>query len=424
MYVNALRKLVREGELSTEAIDERVRNVLRVKFLLGLFDHPYVENPEYANAVVHCKEHEKLALKASLESIVLLKNEGNLLPLDKNINSILVTGPNANENRDVLGSYGPLNVEMITVLEKIESKVSPKTKVRYAKGCDLVDENWPESEIFPHSLTKNEKADIRKAARMAKRVDVAVVVVGGSSKTCGESRSRTSFDLPGAQLDLVRALYETGTPTVVVLLNGRPLTINWIDKNIPAIVEAWYPGEKGGQAIADVLFGDYNPAGRLPITFPRTVGQIPINFPHKPGTQGEGRCRVSGVLYPFGYGLSYTQFEYSNLRVNPEKIGPAGKVEISVDVQNVGGLKGDEVVQLYLNDVLSSVTTPVKELKGFKRITLESNEKRIVEFTIMADQLSLLNIDMKRVVEPGTFEVMIGGSSEDIRLKGGFKVVK
>jgi beta-glucosidase len=424
MYVNALRDLVRDGELSMKEIDERVRNVLRVKFLLGLFDHPYVENPERANAIVHCKEHEALALKASHESIVLLKNEGNFLPLDKNINSILVTGPNANESRDVLGSYGPLNVEMITVLEGIKGKVSPRTRVKYVKGCDLVDEEWPESEIFPHSLTRSEKADIRKAKRIAKRVDVAVVVVGGSSKTCGESRSRTSLDLPGAQLDLIRAIYETGTPTVVVLINGRPLTINWIGKNILAIVEAWYPGEKGGQAIADVLFGDYNPSGRLPITFPKTVGQIPINFPHKPGTQSEGRCRISGVLYPFGYGLSYTQFEYNNLQVNPEKIKPTEKIKVSVDVQNVGKVIGDEIVQLYINDVVSSVTTPVKELQGFKKITLEPGEKKKVEFILTPDQLSLINLDMERVVEPGNFEVLIGSSSEDIRLESSFEVIK
>jgi beta-glucosidase len=354
---------------------------------------------------------------------VLLKNEGDLLPLDKNISYILVTGPNADESRNLTTKYEPIT-RRITVLEGIRNKVSPKTKVKYVKGCDLVDEDWPESEILPHSLTKSEKADIQKAKRIAKRVDVAVVVVGGSRKTCGEGRSRTSLDLPGAQLDLVRAVYKTGTPTVVVLINGRPLTINWIDKNIPAIVEAWYPGEKGGQAIADVLFGDYNPGGKLPITFPKTVGQIPINFPHKPGTQGKGRARVSGVLYPFGYGLSYTEFGYSDLQISPEKIKSNSEVRVSLDIKNIGDRKGDEVVQLYLNDVVSSVTTPIKELKGFKRVALEPGEKQTVEFILTPDQLSLINQDMKRVVEPGIFEVMIGSSSEDIRLEGNFEVIE
>ncbi|MEA1912333.1 MAG: glycoside hydrolase family 3 N-terminal domain-containing protein [candidate division WOR-3 bacterium] len=421
VFINPLRELVKEGKLSMKTIDERVRSVLRVKFLLGLFDHPYVEEPLLSDKIVHSKKHQELALKASQESIVLLKNEGGLLPLDKDIKSILVTGPNANESRDVLGTYGPINVKMITVLEGIKNKVSSKTEVKYVKGCNLVDKEWPESEILPNPPSETEKPRIEEAKSIAKTVDMVIVVLGGSNRTCGESRSRTSLDLPGFQPDLVKAIYETGTPTVVVLLNGRALTINWINKYIPAIIEAWYPGEKGGQAIADVLFGDYNPGGKLSVTFPKTVGQIPMNFPHNPGTRGKGRCRVSGVLYPFGYGLSYTDFEYSNLKITPEESAD-GNVSVSVDVKNVGDMKGDEVVQLYINDVVSSVITPVEELKGFRRITLKPGEKKRVSFSLVADQLSLLNRNMERVVEPGVFKVMIGSSSDDIRLKGEFEV--
>lgn len=425
VFINPLRELVREGKLSMKTIDERVRCVLRVKFLLGLFDRPYVEEPELSDKIVGCREHQKLALRASRESIVLLKNEGKLLPLRKDIKSILVAGPNADAVKSSLSRYGPSNVKVISVLEGIKNKVSQRTEVKYAKGCELTDENWPESEILPSPPTKSEKKQIEEAERIAKKVDVAIVVVGGSEKTCGESRSRTSLELPGYQLDLVKAIYKTGTPTVVVLINGRPLTINWIDKYVPAVLEAWFPGAKGGQAVADVLFGDYNPGGRLAVTFPKTVGQVPMNFPYKPGSHADSKrgTRISGVLYPFGHGLSYTEFKYSGLKITPEKQGPAGNVVVGLEVENTGKRKGDEVVQLYINDVVSSVTTYVKELRGFKRIALGPGEKEQVTFTLRPDDLLLLNRNMERVVEPGTFEVMVGSSSEDIRLRGSFRIV-
>ena len=423
-YILPVRDLVKEGKLSMKTIDERVRDVLRVKFWLGLFDNPYVNNPKAGDKIVHSRTNQALSLRASHEEIVLLKNDKNLLPLKKNIGSILVAGPNANDSLHVLGGYGPVHAKMETVLQGIKQKVSANTKVFYARGCDLVDKRWPESEILPEPPSGDVAAQIEKAKELAQKVDVAVVVVGGSDKTVGESRSRTSLNLPGYQLNLVKAIYSTGTPTAVVLINGRPLTINWINKYVPAIVEAWFPGEKGGQAIADVLFGDYNPGGKLPITFPKTVGEIPMNFPYKPASQAPGRCRVSGVLYPFGYGLSYTKFAYSNLKISPLKQGPAGNIHVSLDVQNVGSHTGDEVVQLYINDVVSSVITPVKVLRGFKRITLQPGQKKSVSFTITPDDLWLVDRNMKKIVEPGKFDVMVGSSSEDIRLNGSFEIVR
>jgi beta-glucosidase len=254
---------------------------------------------------------------------------------------------------------------------------------------------------------------------------VAILVVGGSVKTCGESFSRTSLDLPGHQKHLVQSVFETGTPCVVVLINGRQLSINWIDRYVPAILEAWYPGSHGGTAIADVLFGDYNPGGKLTVTFPRTVGQVPLNFPTKPmanSDTGIPRARVNGMLYPFGFGLSYTTFEYSNLTIEPETESPEGTFIISFDVTNTGPLKGDEVVQLYINDVISSVTTYEKVLRGFERVSLEPGETKAVSIFIEPDDLALWNRAMERVVEPGMFQVMVGASSEDIRLEGSFEI--
>lgn len=430
VFIVPLRELVKEGRLSMTTIDERVRSVLRVKFTLGLFDNPYVKNPKLADKIVASEKHQKLALEASRKSIVLLKNANGLLPLGKDINSILVTGPNASDIKYALSRYGPSKVKVISILEGIKNLVPSTVEVKYVKGCDLTDESWPESEILPNPPSEKERAGIEEAREVAKTVDIAVVVVGGSGKTTGESFSRTSLNLPGFQLDLVKAIHETGTPTVVVLINGRPLSINWIDKHIPAIVEAWFPGSWGGQAVAKVLFGDYNPGGKLSATFPKTVGQLPLNFPYKPGSHagvsgdaGRG-ARVTGVLYPFGHGLSYTEFKYGNLKITPDKQDPDGNVTISLDVENVGERKGDEVVQLYINDAVSSVTTYAQELRGFRRITLDPGTKRTVTYILTPHDLSMLNRNMERVVEPGTFEVMVGSSSEDIRLRGGFEIVE
>lgn len=419
-FILPLRELVKEGKVSIQTINERVSDVLRVKFLLKLFDQPYVENPELADKIVASEEHQQVALETSRKSIVLLKNTNNTLPLSKNIKSILVTGPNANAKESSLSRYGPSKVDVISVLEGIKSKLSSDVVIKYTKGCELFDSNWPESEIIPILPNESEKAEIDKAKELAKTVDVAIVVLGDDERIVGESKSRTSLDLPGFQLDLVRAIYETGTPTIVVLINGRPLTINWIDKYIPAIIEAWFPGKWGGTAIAEVLFGDYNPGGKLPVTFPKSVGQLPLDFPYKPASDLGDNTGIKGVLYPFGHGLSFTKFNYSNLKVNPTDQVADGNIAISFDLENVGRLLGDEVVQLYINDETSSVTTYVKNLRGFERITLIPGEIKSINFMLKPEDLCLLNRDMKEVVEPGRFKVMIGSSSEDIRLEGNF----
>ena len=404
-FTEPLVELVQEGQVAEETVDKAVRRILRVKFLLGLFENPYVD-PEHAGQVCDSREHRSLALEAARQSIVLLKNEGKLLPLAKDVKSILVAGPNAHNPRNQLGDYSGWSL-VVTILDGIKARVAPGAEVRYAKGCDV-------------KGTSTE--GIAEAVEAAKGSDVAIVVVGGSSwtveGTSGEGTDRATLNLPGAQEELIKAIHKTGTPVVVVMINGRPLTVNWAVEHVPAIIEAWYPGEEGGNAVADVLFGDYNPGGKLPITFPRAVGQLPLYYNYKPsGRAYDYVFTPFQPLFEFGYGLSYTEFNYSNLEITPETIGPAGKVKVSVEVQNVGDRRGDEVVQLYVNDVVSSVVTPLKELKGFKRVTLDVGEKMTVEFTLTPAHLSVLDRHMERVVEPGTFEAMMGG------LTGRFEVV-
>ena len=427
-FVLPLRELVKEGGLSEEVINDRVRDILRVKFLIGLFDAPYQTDLAGADREVEKEENEAIALQASHESVVLLKNADELLPLDINsTKKIAVCGPNANEEGYALTHYGPLAVEVTTVLEGIQEKTKGKAEVLYTKGCDLVDAHWPESEIIDYPLTDDEQAEIDKAVENARQADVAVVVLGGGQRTCGENKSRTSLDLPGRQLQLLQAIQATGKPVVLILINGRPLSINWADKFVPAILEAWYPGSKGGTALADILFGDYNPGGKLTVTFPKTVGQIPFNFPCKPSSQIDGgknpgptgnMSRINGALYPFGYGLSYTTFEYSDLDITPRVITPNESATVRLKVTNTGKRAGDEVVQLYIRDVLSSITTYEKNLAGFQRIHLEPGETQELSFTIDRKHLELLDTDMKWVVEPGDFVLMAGASSEDIRLNG------
>lgn len=427
-FVLPLRELVKEGGLSEEVINDRVRDILRVKFLIGLFDAPYQTDLAGADREVEKEENEAIALQASHESVVLLKNADELLPLDINsTKKIAVCGPNANEEGYALTHYGPLAVEVTTVLEGIQEKTKGKAEVLYTKGCDLVDAHWPESEIIDYPLTDDEQAEIDKAVENARQADVAVVVLGGGQRTCGENKSRTSLDLPGRQLQLLQAIQATGKPVVLILINGRPLSINWADKFVPAILEAWYPGSKGGTALADILFGDYNPGGKLTVTFPKTVGQIPFNFPCKPSSQIDGgknpgptgnMSRINRALYPFGYGLSYTTFEYSDLDITPRVITPNESATVRLKVTNTGKRAGDEVVQLYIRDVLSSITTYEKNLAGFQRIHLEPGEAQELSFTIDRKHLELLDADMKWVVEPGDFVLMAGASSEDIRLNG------
>ena len=427
-FVLPLRELVKEGGLSEEVINDRVRDILRVKFLIGLFDAPYQTDLAGADDEVENKANEAVALQASRESVVLLKNTDNTLPLNiDKIKKIAVCGPNADEAGYALTHYGPLAVEVTTVLEGIREKAQGKAEVLYTKGCDLVDAHWPESEIMEYPLTPDEQAEIDRAAANARQADVAVVVLGGGQRTCGENKSRTSLELPGHQLKLLQAVQATGKPVILILINGRPLSVNWADKFVPAILEAWYPGSKGGTAVADILFGDYNPGGKLTVTFPKTVGQIPFNFPYKPASQIDGgknpgpdgnMSRINGALYPFGYGLSYTTFEYSDLEITPKVITPNQKATVRLKVTNTGKRAGDEVVQLYTRDILSSVTTYEKNLAGFERIHLKPGESKEIVFTLDRKHLELLNADMKWTVEPGEFAIMAGASSEDIRLNG------
>ena len=427
-FVLPLRELVKEGGLSEEVINDRVRDILRVKFLIGLFDAPYQTDLAGADDEVEKEANEAVALQASRESIVLLKNTDNTLPLNiDKIKKIAVCGPNADEEGYALTHYGPLAVEVTTVLEGIREKAQGKAEVLYTKGCNLVDAHWPESEIMEYPLTPDEQTEIDRAAANARQADVAVVVLGGGQRTCGENKSRTSLELPGHQLKLLQAVQATGKPVILILINGRPLSVNWADKFVPAILEAWYPGSKGGTAVADILFGDYNPGGKLTVTFPKTVGQIPFNFPYKPASQIDGgknpgpdgnMSRINGALYPFGYGLSYTTFEYSDLEITPKVITPNQKATVRLKVTNTGKRAGDEVVQLYTRDILSSVTTCEKNLAGFERIHLKPGESKEIVFTLDRKHLELLNADMKWTVEPGEFAIMAGASSEDIRLNG------
>lgn len=416
-YMADMIESVNEGKVSMDLIDRAVRRILRIKFQLGLFEKPYVE-PGRAVQIVHRKEHQEVALQTAREGIVLLKNENNMLPLDKSkIKTIALIGPNANHERNLLGDYIAHNViqDVVTVYEGITNKVSQKTKVVYVKGCDVIG---------------SETNEIAKARSAAKSADVAIVVVGENERrdkgTDGEGRDVASLDLTGMQEELVEAVYETKTPTIVVLVNGRPLSTRWIAENVPAIIEAWLPGEKGGEAIADILFGDYNPSGRLSITIPRHSGQLPVYYNYKPSKAlriGGGYVEMPATpLYEFGFGLSYTNFEYSNLRISPKEIGTGGEVQISVNVKNVGNREGGEIVQLYLNDVVSTVSKPVKELKGFEKVLLKSGEEKTVNFILTPEHLSLIDRNMNVIVEPGVFNVMIGSSSANIRLNGSFEV--
>ncbi len=420
-YMKDLAASVREGNVPMALIDRAVRRILRQKMALGLFENPYVD-PDRAVAVVHRREHQELALRAARESIVLLKNQDALLPLKRDIRTIAVIGPNADDEGNQLGDYTSekLLQEITTVLEGIRAK-APGTEVRYAKGCEVVG---------------NDRSNFPAAVTAARGADVAIVVVGENDVlkrdgTNGENRDVASLDLTGVQEDLIRAVYETGTPTVVVLVNGRPLSTRWTAEHVPAIVEAWLPGEKGGHAVADVLFGDWNPSGRLAITVPRHSGQLPLTY-HLSAMRGDwtdGKLNIrkyvdmdGGPLFPFGHGLSYTTFEYRNLGITPQASSAAGIIDISVEVRNTGSRDGAETVQLYVRDLGASVTRPVQELKGFEKIRLKRGESRVVRFRLTPGDLAFLDRDLKPVIEPGAFEVMIGASAEDIRARGRFEI--
>jgi beta-glucosidase len=417
LYNKNAVELIREGQLSQQTIDEAVRRILRIKFRLGLFESPYTDEA-LGSKTIFSGPNIHAAREIAGRSMVLLKNDNNTLPLDKNVHSIALIGPLADNQADMLGSWnGDGNAaDAVTLLQGIKDKV-PQARINYAQGCDI---GCARADGFEDAL------------RAAKESDVAIVTVGESAAMSGEAASRSSLDLPGRQLDLVKAVQATGKPTVVVLMNGRPLTINWVAENSAAILETWFGGTQAGNAIADVLFGDVNPGGKLPVTFPRTVGQIPLYYNHKntgrpPDANNKYSSKYLDVawtpLFPFGYGLSYTQFKITNLQLSAQRMPANGKLTVSVAIENTGKRAGDEVVQLYIRDTVASVTRPVKELKGFQRVTLQPGEKKQVDFVLTAEQLGFWNRQMRFTVEPGEFKVMVGPNSEDL-LEASFEIEK
>ncbi len=410
---------VKTGKVAEAAVDRSASRVLRAKFMAGLFDDPYV-NADYAEKITNNAEHQQLALRAAHEAIILLKNQDNLLPLAKNkYKRIAVIGPNAAEIH--LGGYSNQPGRGVSVLQGIKTKVGSSAEVLYALGCKITESNpdWDADKVVVGDPVLNAKR-IEEAAKVAAAADLVILALGGNEQTSREAWAvnhpgdRDNLDLLGNQDDLVKAVLATGKPTIVFLQHGRPNSINYIAEHVPAILDGWYLGQEGGTAVADVLFGDYNPAGRLPITVPRSTGQLPDYYYQKPSAKREYLGSTVLPLFPFGWGLSYSIFKYANVRATPDSIGPQGRTTVSVDVTNSGAVRGDEVVQLYIRDDVSSVTRPVKELRGFRRITLNPGETKTVEFTVGPEELSFLNRDMHRVVEPGTFTIMVGGNSIDL----------
>lgn len=410
---------IREGKVSEFYVDRAVARVLRAKFLAGLFENPYAD-PARAEKVTNTPEHQQLALDAAHESIILLKNQNDLLPLDRaKYKRIAVIGPNAADVH--LGGYSGTPGRGTSVLQGIKDKVGSNGEILYSEGCKITETlpDWNADKVVLGDPVLNAKR-IQDAILIARKADLIILVLGENEQTSREEWAvdhlgdRDSLDLLGSQDDLAKAMVETGKPVVVILLHGRPNSVNYIAENIPAILDGWYLGQEGGRAIADVLFGDYNPAGRLPITVPRNVGQLPDYYYQKPSARRGYLGSSTQPLFPFGWGLSYTTFKYSGLRLAPATIGIAGETKVSVDVNNSGKVRGDEVVQLYIRDEVSSVTRPIKELRGFKRITLEPGETKTVEFPLGFDQLAFFNRDLRRVVEPGAFQIMVGGNSVDL----------
>jgi beta-glucosidase len=428
LYGAELPKLVKDGAVKMTAVDEAVRRILRVKMELGLFEHPYADESRSSGAPdAAAREAER---QAAVRTMVLLKNEGSVLPLSKDLKNIAVIGPVADDGAAVLGSWSGDGraPEAVSVLAGIRAAV-PGANVTFAKGADVRGDS---------------EAGFAAALDAARAADAVVLVLGEAGDMTGEASSRASLDLPGRQLELAQDVLALGKPSAVVLLNGRPLTIPWLAENAPAILEAWQPGTEGGRAAADALFGDANPGGKLPMTFPRAVGQVPLYYDHK----NTGRPPVDGdhkptgnpwedmnhytskyldldvtPQYPFGYGLSYTTFELSDLKVGSEKIRPDGSVEIRATVRNSGARAGDEVVQLYIRRTSASVTRPVRELKGFSRVSLKPGEKKDVTFTLTPKELAVVGQDMRTRVEPGAVAVFVGDSSVG-GLSGRFTIAK
>ncbi len=416
-----LVELVKKGELKEAQLDDLVAPMLFWKFEMGLFDDPYVD-PEEADRVVSCDEHRALARTAAREAITLLKNENGLAPLDLNaIKTIAVIGPNA--DRGLLGGYSGVPKHNVTVLEGIRQKVGKKVKVLHSEGCKItIGGSWNEDPVVASDPEEDRKA-INEAVRVARKADVIVLAIGGNEQTSREAWNlqhmgdRTSLDLIGQQEELVKAMLALGKPVIVFLFNGRPLSINHVAQNVPVIYECWYLGQETGHAVADVLFGDYNPGGKLPISVPRSVGHLPVFYNYKPSARRGYLFDDVSPLFAFGFGLSYTSFEIKNPRLTKKKIRTDGSTRVLVDVTNTGKRAGAEVVQLYIHDLVSSATRPIKELKGFQKVWLEPDESTTVTFDITPALLSFYNVDMKYVVEPGDFELLVGNSSRDADLQ-------
>ena len=417
-----LVELVRKKTLKESQLDELVGPMLYWKFRMGLFDDPYV-NPGEAEKIVGCNANRKIALEGAREVITLLKNENDLAPLNlKEIKSIAVVGPNA--NRCLLGGYSGVPKHTVTVLDGIKAKVRGSgVKVRYREGCKItVGGSWNQDEVVV-SNSEEDRKQIAEAVEVAKQADVIVLAIGGNEQTSREAWNlkhmgdRTSLDLIGRQDELVKAMLATGRPVIVFLFNGRPLSINYLSQNVPAIFECWYLGQETGRAVADVLFGDYNPGGKLPITIPRSAGHLPAFYNYKPSARRGYLFDDVTPLYSFGFGLSYTTFAFTNVRLKKEKVGMKDSTQVLVDVANRGKRAGAEVVQMYIRDLVSSVTRPVKELKGFQKISLQPGETKTVALDITPELLAFYNVNMKYVVEPGEFEIMVGSSSRDVDLQ-------
>lgn len=415
IYARQLADLVRTNVIPEALLDKSVRRVLRAKFMLGLFENPYAD-PETETAVILRDDHVAAARDAARKSMVLLKNDGALLPLSEDIGSIAVIGPLADNQDDLLGTWHAQGrpEDVVTVLAGIRRRAAPTTTITYARGSTII---GPEREGFA------------EAVEVARNADVAIVVVGEREVETGEAASRTALDLPGVQRDLIEAIHQAGTPVVAVIMSGRPLAIPWMAANVPAILQAWHPGIQGGNALADVLWGDFNPSGKLTVSFPRSVGQIPIYYSRditgRPGTDFRYTSKYldspNTPLYPFGHGLSYTTFEYGDLVLSADTISPDGTISVSAMARNTGDVAGAEVVQLYIRDVVASVVRPVKALKGFTKVYLEPGEQQTVRFTLGPRELGFYNQGMQWVVEPGVFKVWIGWSSEE-GLEGSFVV--
>jgi len=419
IYSPNLKNLFEESLITEEQLDNSVRNVLRMKFRLGLFDNPYTDIEFFKKNDLDKYYKDSIALQLARESLVLLKNENGLLPLKKGIRKIGLIGPLANNNEDPMGAWAGAGnpSDVVTVLQGLKNLLPGNTEINFVSGCNFNDSDY----------TK-----FNSAVSIAKNSDVVIMVVGEQKDMSGEASSKTNLDLPEIQEELVEKIYAAGKPVIVVLMNGRPLTVNWISENIPAVVESWYLGNQAGNAIAEVLFGEYNPSGKLPVTFPRSTGQISLYYyqkstgrPFKEEDKFTSKYLDSPntPLYPFGYGLSYTIFNYNNIKISKDKILKEELNHISIDVSNTGTCPGEEVVQLYISDEFASITRPVKELKGFQKIKLNTGETKTVEFEITPQMLSFLDKDMKPVVEPGRFTVLIGGNSVELK-SASFDVIK